>query len=335
VGALLAQVVLMVLRTWSRRTDSTLDDLMVRNLLGPLRVLVPLVALLVTLPAIDLPADVAVVVRQMVVIGCVASGTWLALRALDIGEQWLIARYDPAKTDVVLARSVQTRVRVGRNIAVAVVLVLGVAIALTTIEPVRQLGASMLASAGVAGVVIGFAAQRSISTLFAGVQIALTEPIRIGDVVIVQGNYGTIEELTLTYVVVRIWDQRRLVVPITWFLDQPFENWTRTSSELLGTVELAVDATAPVAEIRARFEEVTDASADLWDGRTRGVQVTEYKEGGIVVRLLMSAADSGKLWDLRCRVREQMVTWLQGAHPEALARTRVELPRPDEERTTA
>jgi small-conductance mechanosensitive channel len=193
---------------------------------------------------------------------------------------------------------------------------------LMVFDSVRQVGTTILASAGVAGIVVGFAAQRSIATLLAGFQIALTQPIRLDDVVIVEGEWGRIEEITLTYVVVNIWDLRRLVVPITYFLDKPFQNWTRQSADLLAYVYLYVDYRVPLERIREKFTSVLEGSPQ-WDHKVNNVQVTDVTEHAVQIRLLASAADASKAWDLRCHVREEMLVFLQREYPDSLPRLRL------------
>jgi small-conductance mechanosensitive channel len=195
---------------------------------------------------------------------------------------------------------------------------------LMTFDRIRHVGVSILASAGMIGIILGFAAQRSIATLFAGLQIALTQPIRIDDAVIVEGEWGRVEEITLTYVVIKIWDLRRLVVPVTYFLEKPFQNWTRVSANLLGTVFLYVDYSVPVDEVRRELQAILKVSA-LWDGQVGGVQVTNSSERTLELRLLMSAADSSKIFDLRCEVREKVLAFLQQNHPGSLPRVRADL----------
>jgi small-conductance mechanosensitive channel len=179
----------------------------------------------------------------------------------------------------------------------------------------------LLASAGVAGVIVGLAAQKSLSTIIAGLQIALTNPMKIDDVVVVEGEYGQIEEISLTYVVVRAWDQRRLILPITYFIDKSFQNWTRSSSELLGTVFLYVDFMVPIEEVRTKAKDIVSESA-LWDKRVFGVQVTDWKTDSIEVRVLVSADSAGKLFDLRCEVRERLLGYLQEREPMVFPRVR-------------
>jgi small-conductance mechanosensitive channel len=191
-------------------------------------------------------------------------------------------------------------------------------------EQIRQLGTAILASAGVLGIIIGFAAQRTISTLLAGLQIAITQPFRIDDVVIVEGEWGRIEEIALTYVVVRIWDLRRLVLPTSYFLEKPFENWTRESADILGTVYLYADYTVPVQEVKEELHRVLKSS-EHWDGKVWNLQVTDMTEHTVQLRALMSAQDASAAWNLRCEVREKLLHFVQSRHPNALPKIRAEL----------
>jgi len=193
-----------------------------------------------------------------------------------------------------------------------------------TFDKIRQVGMSILASAGIIGIIMGFAAQRSIGTIFAGLQIAITQPIRIGDVVVVEGEWGWIEEITLTYVVIKAWDLRRVIVPVTFFLEKSFQNWTRTSSDLIGIVYLYTDYTVPVEAIRGKLHEILEGS-EKWDKRAWALQVTNSSKCTLELRALMSAADSLKRWDLRCEVREKLLKFLQDDYPESLPKVRLVL----------
>jgi small-conductance mechanosensitive channel len=195
-----------------------------------------------------------------------------------------------------------------------------------TFEKVRQLGTTILASAGVIGIVVGMAAQKTIGAFIAGIQIAITQPIRLDDVVIVENEWGRIEEITLTYVVVRIWDLRRLVLPITYFIEKPFQNWTRITADLLGTVFLYLDYNVPVDKIREELKKILEES-ELWDKKVCVVQVTNTTESCIEVRALMSASDASTAWSLRCHVREKLIDFVRDNYPNALPRTRAELER--------
>ena len=255
----------------------------------------------------------------------IAGFTWLAMRIVQAGGEAVTLRRgglelpeDPKLLDTNLhARGALTRARVLTRVVNLIVILIGVGLALMSIPGVRRIGTSLLASAGIAGVVVGFAARPVLSNLLAGLQIALTEPIRLNDVLIVQGEWGRVEEITGTYVVFRIWDDRRLILPLQWFIEHPFENWTRTSASLLATVFLWVDYTMPIEPIRAELKRLCAADPD-WDQRYALVHVTESNDHALQVRLLMSAANSARAWELRCRVREAMVSYLQREWPQHL-----------------
>jgi len=195
---------------------------------------------------------------------------------------------------------------------------------LMTFPKVRQLGTTILASAGIIGIVVGMAAQRTIGTFIAGIQIAITQPIRVDDVVIVENEWGRIEEITLTYVVVKIWDLRRLIVPITYFIEKPFQNWTRVTADILGTVFIYVDHTVPVDSIREELQNILKKS-ELWDGKVCVLQVTNTSERTVELRALMSAADASTAWSLRCEVREKLIDFMKKKYPKALPKLRAEL----------
>jgi small-conductance mechanosensitive channel len=222
---------------------------------------------------------------------------------------------------------VRTQVQVLRRITVALILIIALALMLMTFPNIRNVGASLFASAGVAGLIAGLAARPALSNLIAGLQLALTEPIRLEDQVIVEGEFGFVEEIGTTYVVVRTWDQRRLIVPLSYFIERPFQNWTRTASGLLGTVFLYTDYTVPVEEVRQELQRVLAAS-DLWDGKTGILQVTNLTDRSMELRVLLAAADPGHLWDLRCHVREKLTQFLQARYPQCLPRMRAELEPP-------
>ena len=249
---------------------------------------------------------------------------WVVLIAADVIARRATEGLDLEDEDNLEARRQITQVRVLRQAAKIVIGLLTAGFALWVFEPVRHVGTSLFASAGVAGIVLGLAARPVFSNLIAGVQIALTQPIRIDDVVVVEGEWGRVEEIGATYVVIRIWDLRRLVVPLAYFIEQPFQNWSRESAEILGAVHWHLDWTAPVGAMRAKLDELVRASPD-WDGQVVGLQVTGTRPEVIEVRAVMSAHNSGNAWNLRCAVREEMIAWLQAEHPGALPRRRSEV----------
>jgi small-conductance mechanosensitive channel len=314
-------VIEQFLTSLSGHTDNTWDDVMLPLAGSAARRLLPLLALILAAPALAVSASLETMFRNgasLMLIGVVA---FILFQAVDAAAALVLRQHRTDVTDNLQARAIHTQVMVLRKLAVAVIVIFTIASMLMVFESVRQFGASILASAGIAGIIIGFAAQKSIATLLAGFQIALTQPIRVDDVVIVEGEWGRIEDITLTYVVVRIWDQRRLVVPITYFIEQPFQNWTRTSADILGTVFLQVDYTVPVDELRAELTRILQSSK-YWDGKVNGLVVTDVKERTLEVRALASAADASLAWDLRCEVREKLVDFVRRTHPASLPRLR-------------
>lgn len=261
-------------------------------------------------------------VRHLGTLALIAAGTWLAVRLTGAIADAVALRFPLDVADNLEARRVRTQTRVLTRALSSVIVVVGIAFALLTFPEVRSLGAGLLASAGVIGLVAGIAARPVLGNLLAGLQIAFTQPIRLGDVVIVEGEWGTIEEIGRAFVVVAIWDQRRLVVPLQYFIEKPFQNWTRTSSQILGTAFLWVDYAMPLDPLRAELERVCRA-APQWDGRVCLIQVTDTSERAMQIRCLVSAADAGRAWDLRCLVRERLVDFMRAEFPQFLPRVRV------------
>ncbi len=326
-GLLVHFLSMLVVRRLTRNTRIEVMRSAVRNLRGPLRLLFPVmgVSLLITLSRI--PPEILAVIHQVTGVVVILTVAWLLARGLQIVQDFLSTRYDTSADDNLRARKIHTQFRVLKRIAIILIMVVALAIILMSFQRVRQLGTTILASAGIAGLIVGFAAQRSLSTLLAGLQIALTQPIRIDDVVIVEGEWGRIEEITLTYVVVRIWDLRRLVVPSSYFLQHPFQNWTRVSAEMLGTVYIYVDYRMPVDALREELHRILQAS-EYWDGKVWNVQVTDSNERTVQMRAMMSAVDSPTLWNLRCQVREKLIDFVRQRYPESLPTLRVETPGP-------
>lgn len=222
------------------------------------------------------------------------------------------------------SRAIHTQVMVFKRVLIIVIWLLSIATMLLSFDQFRQLGTSLLASAGIAGIIFGFAAQKTLSSLLAGLQMAMTQPIRVDDVVIVENEWGWIEEITFTYVVVRIWDLRRLVIPITYFFEKPFQNWTRQSADIMGTVFIYADYTIPIDAIRAELTRIVSAS-ELWDGKVCGLQVTNATQQTIELRCLVSSKDAPTNWDLRCMVREKIIEFIQKTYPLCLPKLRAEL----------
>ncbi|CAN5505247.1 mechanosensitive ion channel [soil metagenome] len=255
----------------------------------------------------------------------IAALTWLVLSAISGLANGLIERYPADVKDNLNARRIQTQARVLSRSAMVVVTLAGAAMMLMTFPGARQLGASLLASAGVVGIVAGIAARPVFSNLIAGLQLALAQPIRLDDVLVVKGEWGRVEEITGTYVVLKIWDERRLIIPLQWFIENPFENWTRTSAQILGTVFLYADFGVPLEPMRAELDRIIKDMPE-WDQRVCVLQVTEVSERAMQIRILVSAASSGVAFDLRCKVREAMLSWMLREHPESLPQTRLNEP---------
>lgn len=248
----------------------------------------------------------------------------LAYRLVGTFFVELRKRFDTTAEDNLRARQATTQIIILERVVGFIVVVIGISAGLMSIPGVRQYGASLLASAGVAGLVLGFAAQQTLANVLAGIQIAITQPLRIEDAVVIDGEWGWIEEITLTYVVVRVWDRRRLVVPISYLLQKPFQNWTRNSSSIMGSIYLYVDYTLDVQALRLEQTRLLAAS-EYWDGDVDVVQVVDTTERTMVVRSLVSATSSPRAWDLRCEVREGLVTWIKERYPDSLPRERMRI----------
>ena len=260
------------------------------------------------------------------VVAALLALTWLAIAAVGAVQRRVLRRHPVDIEDNLAARRVQTQARVLGRLAQFAIGLVGVSLALMTFPAVRQLGTTLLASAGIIGLVAGIAAKPVFGNLIAGLQIALSQPIRLDDVVIVEGEWGRVEEITSAYVIVRIWDERRLVVPLQWFIEHPFQNWTRTTAQLLGDATLWLDYHTPMKAVRDQLQKLCEGDP-RWDGRVCVAQVTDANQHAIQVRLLVSARNSGDLFDLRCAVRECMLAFLEREHPAALPRLRADLAR--------
>ena len=296
---------------------------------GPLRIIMPALCLALSTPLLHLPDWLTIGLRHALTLLLIGASSWLIVRTIGMIREMILSRFDLDASDNLKARSISTQIKVFERICVVIVVLVTLALMLTTFQSVRQIGVSILASAGLIGLVIGFAAQKSLATVLAGLQIAITQPIRLDDAVLVEGEWGLIEEITLTFVVVKIWDQRRLIVPITHFIDKPFQNWTRTTSELIGSVFIYADYFLPVPEVRSELQRIV-SDTELWDGRVCNLQVTNVSKEGVELRALASAADSSQTWDLRCHIREKVLEFIKRRFPESLPRTRISLAVPNQ-----
>ncbi len=323
-GLIVQAAVYAALGRITQRTGNRLGQVFVRRTFGPARLILPLLAVLAAVPAAPISTKLEHFLRHGAVLALMGACAWWAIRFLDLVETLITIKYRTDVTDNLRARKIQTQMQVLRRIVVAGIVVLAAAAMLMTFPSIRQIGLSLFASAGLAGLVVAMAARPALSNWIAGLQIALTEPIRMDDVVIVEGEWGWIEEITTTYVVVRIWDLRRLVVPLSYFMEKPFQNWTRHSADLIGSVFLYTDYGVPVEEIRQELQKILQSSP-LWDGKVWNLQVTDATERTLQLRALVSACDSSRTWDLRCYVREKLIEFLQRRYPKSLPRSRAEI----------
>ncbi|WP_274425851.1 mechanosensitive ion channel family protein [Chelativorans sp. YIM 93263] len=296
---------------------------LIRTIANPMRLIVIVAALALAVPAAPLSQAEAAVFHHILLLGFIAILIWVAQIALRTFMRLHLRRFDIESEYDVMARKHITQMRILQRVASTLILILGIGAMLTTFETVRQYGISLLASAGAAGIVVGLALQPLLKNIFAGIQLAITQPIRIGDALIIQGEYGNVEEITSTFVVITTWDRRRLIVPLNYFIEQPFENWTREDTALTGIVYLPVDYSVPVATLRAKAEELVRASP-LWDQDVFAVQVTDLTERTMQVRILASA-NADNVYALRCDIREQMMVFLSENYPSALPRFRAEM----------
>ncbi len=313
-----------VARRFARATSSVLDDSFLRHLRGPTQLILPVLAAIGSVSALPVTAATSGGLRRALGLVLIAAVAWLLIALLHVLEDYIASRYRMDVDDNLAARRVRTQMHVLHRILTVVVVIFSISIGLMTFPSIRQIGTSLLASAGLAGLVVGLAARPVIANILAGLQLALTEPLRLDDVVIVEGEWGRIEEITTTYVVVRIWDLRRLVVPLTYFIEKPFQNWTRQSSDILGTVFLYADYSVPVEPLRAELRRILE-DTPLWDGNVCVVQITNATERTVEIRALVSARNSGQAWDLRCLVREKLIGFLQKNYPGSLPRMRAEV----------
>lgn len=318
------RIMFAALERLTLHTAGTIDNSLVRHAKRPGWLIITLFALVLVLPILDIPEDMSVSIGRFLSLLLTTAIGWLAFNLTRTINDVVAERYDLSAADNLRAREVHTRVRMLQRILAATIVAITASVILMAIPGIRQIGITLFASAGIAGIVAGLAARPVLANIFAGVQLALAQPIRIDDVVIVEGEWGWIEEIGMTFVVVRVWDLRRLVVPLCYFIETPFQNWTRKSADILGTVFLYTDYTVPVNRVREELRRILQGS-DLWDGKVWGLQVTNTTERAIELRALMGARNSGDAWDLRCHVREGLVEFLQREYPQALPHLRAEL----------
>ncbi len=322
------------MRHWAQRTGKVLNIVMVPVIGQTLRLIVPLLAIILLLPLLHFSQDSTWLVQKALGILLIVGLCALIIRGTLAIQRGLMTGHRLDVKDNLTARQIFTRISVIRRIIITAVVIIGTGSILMMFGPLRQFGTSILASAGIAGIVLGFAAQKTLGNFLAGIQIALSQPMLIDDVVVVEGEFGRIEEITLTFVVVRTWDLRRLVLPITYFIEKPFQNWSRHSTEVLGTVYLYLDYQVPLGALREEVKRLAELNPN-WDRKVCALQVTDTKENTIEVRALVSSSNAATCFDLRCQLREGLIEFLRSKYPESLPRVRTALERLHEKRQPA
>ena len=320
-GLLIYYVVSWVAQRFVGRTSTRLDDLLYKYLKTPAKVGIPLLCVMFARSGGGLQGVALPILDKALQLAVIATVTWLVLAFINACADYIKLKNDISVPDNRESRRVRTQVAVVGQTLRALVVVAGVAMALMSFPQIKQLGAGLLASAGIVGIAVGIAARPVLENIIAGIQIGITQPIRLDDVVIVEGEWGRVEEITMTYVVVKIWDERRLILPFSKFISNSFQNWTRNSSEILGTIFVWVDYAADVERIRQRAQKIV-AAEPLWDKRVFVLQVTETTERAVQLRVLVSAANASSAWDLRVAVREKLIAFLQKEMPEVLPQSR-------------
>ncbi len=316
-------VLFFVVERILHRKEASAETIVTKRAKKSARIIFPLLALVLTIPLVPLPATLKGILQHVLGLGVIASVGWGIIVLAELAGNLIFARYSMDSPDNLSARRIRTETQVLQRIVTLTVSIVTAAVMLMTIPAVRHVGVSLLASAGLAGLIVGMAARSTLSNLIAGVQVALTQPIRLEDAIVLEGEWGWIEEINTTYVVVRLWDLRRLIVPLSYFIEKPFQNWTRTTAEILGSVMIYADYTVPVEELREELLRILKTT-ELWDKKTWALQVTDATERTVQIRALMSARSGPMAFDLRCLVRERLVQFLRDKYPLTLPRQREE-----------
>src|SRR6201996_1241818 len=320
-GFIIKLIITGILHFYKNRTDYSLFRSIITHLGRPLNFFVPLLMLNFMLPLMQLSKNFLTPLDRITGMLIIIAFAALLIGTVRIFEDYVYHLYDFSLEDNLKSRKVRTQLVFVRKTLIIIIVIISIAIILLSFDSVRKIGAGLLTGVGIGGIIIGFAAQKSLANFLAGLQIAFTQPIRIDDVLVVEGEWGRVEEITLTYVVVAIWDQRRLILPITYFIEKPFQNWTRTTSQILGTVFLYVDYTISVDDLRNELGRLLKTTK-LWDKRVGILQVTDSKEHTIELRALMSARNSSDAFDLRCYIRENLLKYIAVHMPQSLPQSR-------------
>lgn len=323
-GLILKFIIHKALKFYYKKTGNYLIATIQRQMSIVAALLFPILMLNIVVPMMELTKENRGRIdhlMQMLLTVCFAL---LLIRSIKVLEEVIYRIYDVSQSNNLKARRIRTQMQFIRQLLIAIIVILGIAAILLSFDNLRKIGTGLLGGVAIGATIVGFAAQQSLGNLLAGFQIAFTQPIRIDDVLVVEGEWGRVEEITLTYVVLKIWDQRRLILPINYFISKPFQNWTRTSSDILGTVFLYMDYSVPIDDLRNELTQLLNSS-NLWDKKVNVLQITDTKESTIEIRALMSAKDSGSAFDLRCYVRENLIKFIEQNYPNSLPRARGEI----------
>ncbi len=322
-GILFKFILFKLLSIYNKEENPLLVRSLTQHLNHPLSFLIPLFFLSISLPLLPYSDKTIYILKRVIEMLDIIVFAWAMIKLTNVGRDMIRKKYQIDKSDNFRERKLITQLQFIRKITIVSIAFIALSMILLSFDAVRKLGTGLLTSAGVFGIVVGIAAQKSIANLLAGLQIAFTQPIRLDDVLVIENEFGRVEEITLTYVVLKLWDNRRLILPLNYFIDQPFQNWTRTGSDILATVFLYTDYTIPIEAVRKEFDNIL-ANTNLWDRRVSVLQVTDSKERTLELRALMSAHSSHVAWDLRCLVREKLVEFIQQNYPESLPKIRAE-----------
>ncbi len=323
-GIIIKFFIVRLTRYYRSKSKFSFLKSIVLHLGRPLNIFLPLVFLSITKVLIILPPTLLSIYHKVIEIGLILAFSYILISFLKVLQDFVFSTYDLSKEDNLRERKIRTQLEFLQKLFIAVIILLTIAAVLFSFDGMRKIGAGLLTGVGIGGIIIGFAAQKSLGNLLVGFQIAFTQPIRIDDVLIVEGEWGKVEDITLTYVVVHIWDHRRLILPITYFIETPFQNWTRNSAEIIGTVYLYVDYSLPLDSLRTEFVKLLEKSP-LWDKKVQVIQVTDSKQSVMEVRALMSSRNSSDAFDLRCYIREGLINFIQNNFPDSLPQTRANI----------
>ena len=322
IGLIIKSIVKVLSNLYKNKNEYSLFRSIIFHIGRPMNHFVPLLVINLMFPLLELDKELYGLLDRTFQIGLVISFAILLISSIRVFEDYIYHAYDLNKPDNLKERKIRTQLQFIRKVLIGLIIFLAIAVILLSFDNVRKIGAGLLTGVGIGSIIVGLAAQKSLSNFLAGFQIAFTQPIRIDDVLVVEGEWGRVEDITFTYVVVKIWDQRRLILPINYFIEKPFQNWTRASSEITGTVFLYLDYSVPVDTLRVELDRLLELT-DLWDGRIKSVLVTDAKERVIEIRALVSAANSPNAFDLRCYVRENLIKFVRDNYPESLPLNRV------------